>query len=180
MLFAFRILILDQTTIPMKKAIIGDRSYQIDLQNDEIILDGKPFPIDISKIDAVEQHVLLDGKSYQTQIASIDKASKTVSIKVNNIMYEVQVKDNLDLLLEKLGMESQDKEGDKEVKAPMPGLILEVLVENGQEVKKGDQLLILEAMKMENVIKSPTDGVVADLNISKGDSVEKGKILMSL
>lgn len=164
----------------MKKAIIGEKSYQIDQTSEEILLDGKPFPIDISKINDTDQHILINGKSYQAQIASIDKSTKTVSLKLNNTLYTVQVKDNLDLLLEKLGMESQDQAADKEVKAPMPGLILDVLVENGQEVKKGDQLLILEAMKMENVIKSPSDGTVNDLTVSKGESVEKGKILLTL
>ena len=77
-------------------------------------------------------------------------------------------------------MESVGQVGAKDVKAPMPGLILDVLVEEGQEVKKGDHLLILEAMKMENVIKSPSDGLVTGLHAIKGDSVEKGKILLSL
>ena len=164
----------------MKKALIGDNSFQIDQQKDQILIDGEQFPLDLSKINETEQHVLLNGKSYQVQLVKVDKEKKTVSLKVNNNLYDVQVKDNLDLLLEQLGMEAHDAGGEKEVKAPMPGLILDVLVENGQEVKKGDQLIILEAMKMENVIKCPADGIVADLNVSKGDSVEKGKILLSL
>ena len=67
----------------------------------------------------------------------------------------------------------------KEIKAPMPGSILNILVEAGQEVKAGDQLLILEAMKMENVIKSPGDGVVAKIHVDEKQSVEKNQVLIS-
>ncbi|MNF13023.1 Glutaconyl-CoA decarboxylase subunit gamma [compost metagenome] len=65
-----------------------------------------------------------------------------------------------------------------EIKAPMPGLVLNVIVESGQEVNKGDNLLILEAMKMENIIKSPSSGIVKKILVTKGDKVEKNEILI--
>ena len=65
-----------------------------------------------------------------------------------------------------------------DVKAPMPGLILSMSVAEGDEVKKGDPLLILEAMKMENVIKSPSDGVIKSIKAAQGDSVEKNEVLI--
>ena len=65
-----------------------------------------------------------------------------------------------------------------EVKAPMPGLILDVLAKPGQEVKKGDQLMILEAMKMENVLKAQGEGVISGIEVAKGDSVEKNQVLI--
>jgi biotin carboxyl carrier protein len=66
----------------------------------------------------------------------------------------------------------------KEVKAPMPGLIFEIKVQEGDEVKKGDTLVILEAMKMENILKSPGDGIIKEIRIKKGDSVEKNQVLI--
>ena len=66
------------------------------------------------------------------------------------------------------------------VEAPMPGTILAVNVKDGDSVKKGDVLFVLEAMKMENEIMAPRDGVVAGVHVAKGDSVDSGKVLVSL
>ena len=65
------------------------------------------------------------------------------------------------------------------VKAPMPGLILEINVKVGQEVKENDPLLILEAMKMENIITSPRDGIIKLIDAKKGDAVEKNQLLIN-
>lgn len=70
--------------------------------------------------------------------------------------------------------------GGTQVKAPMPGAILDVRVQNGQRVKKGDLLVILEAMKMENEILAPCDGTVADVSVRKGDSVETQALICSI
>ncbi|UXX79997.1 acetyl-CoA carboxylase biotin carboxyl carrier protein subunit [Reichenbachiella carrageenanivorans] len=164
----------------MKKAQIGVNSYEIDQEQDQFLLNGQPFNFDLAQSGDGDLHFLVNHKSYQTKVLSVNKEEKTVNVKVNNTPYTVSVKDNLDLLLAKLGMESVGQSGEKDVKAPMPGLILDVLVAKGQEVKKGDHLLILEAMKMENVIKCPSDGVISELFAVKGESVEKGKILLSL
>lgn len=164
----------------MKKAQIGENTYEIEQQQDEYLLNGQPFQFDLAQSENGDLHFLVDNKSFQTKVISVNKEEKTVDVKINNTPYTISVKDNLDLLLAKLGMESAGQTGAKDVKAPMPGLILDVLVTEGQEVKKGDHLLILEAMKMENVIKCPADGVVNGLLATKGESVEKGKILLSL
>ncbi|MEP2023122.1 MAG: acetyl-CoA carboxylase biotin carboxyl carrier protein subunit [Reichenbachiella sp.] len=164
----------------MIKAQIGEKTFEIDQEQDEYKFNGQPFKFDFAKSGNGDLHFLVNNKSYQTKVISINKEEKTVDVKVNNTPYTVSIKDNLDLLLAKLGMESVGQVGASDVKAPMPGLILEVLVSEGQEVKKGDHLLILEAMKMENVIKSPADGVINGLHATKGESVEKGKILLSL
>ena len=164
----------------MKKAQIGNNTYDIESHQDELLIDGQPFKFNLAQIGNGDFHFLVNNKSYQAKVLSVNKEEKTVDVKVNNTPYTISVKDNLDLLLAKLGMESSSQTGTKDIKAPMPGLILEVLVQSGQEVKKGDHLMILEAMKMENVIKCPADGVVSELCAGKGESVEKGKILLSL
>lgn len=164
----------------MKKARIGESTYEIDRQQDDFIIDGKAFKFDLANSGNGNLHFLVDNKSYQAKVLSVDREQKKVEVKINSTPYLIEVKDHLDLLLAKLGMESSNQSGAKDVKAPMPGLILDILVAQGQEVKKGDHLLILEAMKMENVIKCPADGVVSSLLATKGESVEKGKILLSL
>jgi biotin carboxyl carrier protein len=94
------------------------------------------------------------------------------------VKYEVKLKDKFDLLLEKMGFNNSAILEVKDIKAPMPGLIIDIKVEEGIVVKKGDPLIILEAMKMENIIKSPGEGVVKKIQVKKGDSVEKNQILI--
>lgn len=66
------------------------------------------------------------------------------------------------------------------INSPMPGTIVNVKVKAGQDVKKGDVLVILEAMKMENEIKAPKDGKVTSVNVNKGESVDTGTLLVTL
>jgi biotin carboxyl carrier protein len=97
---------------------------------------------------------------------------------VNGSYYEVALSDRYDALLKDLGMEGVQSAQHKDVKAPMPGLVLEIIVVPEQEVSKGDALIILEAMKMENVIKSPVSGKVRQISVNKGQAVEKNQILL--
>ena len=84
----------------------------------------------------------------------------------------------MDVLLEQMGIDMAAANVVNDLKAPMPGLVLEIPVSVGQEIKKGDQLIILEAMKMENVLKAVGDGVVKSIEVGKGDSVEKNQVLI--
>ncbi|MCU0355390.1 MAG: biotin/lipoyl-binding protein [Cytophagales bacterium] len=134
-------------------------------------------------LDAVELrpgafHVLRDGVSYNAEVVKSDAAEKTFSVKINGRLYEVKAQDRFDLLLHQLGMSNANSQRLKDLKAPMPGLILDIKVTDGQTVQKGDPLLILEAMKMENVIKAPADGTVKTVKVRKGESVEKGHVLL--
>ncbi|MGZ3873305.1 MAG: acetyl-CoA carboxylase biotin carboxyl carrier protein subunit [Mucilaginibacter sp.] len=109
---------------------------------------------------------------------SFSAEEKTASIKVNNNIYNIAAKDQFDILLDKLGLSSLSAATVSEVKAPMPGMVLKVFVAEGMDVKKGDNLFVLEAMKMENIIKAPADVVVKKIKIKPGDKVEKGQVLM--
>ena len=84
----------------------------------------------------------------------------------------------LDQLIDKMGFSANDSKQIDAINAPMPGLLLEISVAVGQEVKKDDQLFILEAMKMENSILSPRDGVIKSVNANKGDAIEKNYVLI--
>ena len=84
----------------------------------------------------------------------------------------------MDELLEKLGMNKTSSSAIQDIKAPMPGLMIDIKVQEGHEVKIGDPLIILEAMKMENVIKSPREGTIKSIMVKKGQSVEKNQILI--
>ncbi|WP_129714213.1 acetyl-CoA carboxylase biotin carboxyl carrier protein subunit [Pedobacter sp. SYP-B3415] len=141
-------------------------------------LDGESLTIDEFRKDQNHTHVLFGDKSYNTEIVTYTAETKTAVVKVNGRIYHVEVKDQFDLLLKALGMENLSAGKVKDVKAPMPGLVLNVLVQEGSEVKKGDNLLVLEAMKMENILKSPADGRVRSLHVSKGDKVDKNTLLL--
>lgn len=94
-------------------------------------------------------------------------------LKVNSVKFSLQLKDKYDELLHTLGLDNLATKKVNEIKAPMPGMVLKVLVNEGDEVKKGDALLVLEAMKMENILKSPTDGIIKKIAAVKGVAVEK-------
>jgi biotin carboxyl carrier protein len=125
-------------------------------------------------------HILQNNKSYNAEIVSINLEEKILQIRVNENVYQVQVKNRMDLLLSKMGMTNAASQKANDLKAPMPGLVLKINVEEGQVVKKGDSLLILEAMKMENVLKAAGDGVVKAIKVKQRDAVEKGQLLIQM
>ena len=134
-------------------------------------------------IDSIQKgdlchHVLHEGKGFDVQIDSTDRNCKSQVIIVNGNKYEVVISSPLDQLLSTMGMTLNSSQQIKDIKAPMPGLILDIMVEVGQEIAKGDALLILEAMKMENVIKADGEGIIKKIEVKKGESVEKGFIII--
>lgn len=136
--------------------------------------------LDIVKTGANTFHLIKNNQSYQASIESIDYELKTAKININGRSYDVQVKDTFDQLVSKLGLEVVNSTMIKDVKAPMPGLVLDVAVGPGQSIQKGDKLLILEAMKMENVIKSDGEGIIKTIHIEKGAAVDKGQLLIEM
>ena len=138
---------------------------------------------DLEKLDAVRVekskfHVLNDSKPYQVEIISTDFIAKKYTVKVNNNTYEVAISNPLDELIKSMGIERGKTKVVDAIKAPMPGLILEISVEVGQSVKENDPLLILEAMKMENSFLSPRDGIIKSIAVVKGNAVDKGQLLI--
>jgi biotin carboxyl carrier protein len=111
-------------------------------------------------------------------VVEVNREEKTQVIKVNGNLYTVAIEDQFDILLRQLGLEMGAANKIQEIKAPMPGLVLKVMVEEGMTVKKGDNLLVLEAMKMENILKSPSDGVVNKILVAQGDKTEKNAVLI--
>ena len=134
--------------------------------------------LDAIKIGQSKFHVLKNHKPYNAVLLTSDFISKKYTVKVNNNIYEVAIADDLDLLIKGLGIERGRNKVINFIKAPMPGLILEINVEVGQTVKENDSLLILEAMKMENSFLSPRDGVIKSIAVLKGNAVDKGQLLI--
>ncbi len=166
---------------PMAKVQIkGLEDTEIDLTaSGEMILNGHVFTTDRFASGTRRFHLLKDGKAYKIEIHHVDNAAKTVSLSINGKKAELAFRDKMDILLEKLGMSAGNTKKANELKAPMPGLIIDLKVAEGSQVKTGDQLVVLEAMKMENVLKSPGEGVVGKILVKIGQSVEKNQVLIS-
>lgn len=125
-------------------------------------------------------HILKNQKSYKAEIQSVDYLTKTFTFKINGSIHTAKINDMYDQLIDQLGMKVGVAQKVGDIKAPMPGLVIEVAVEVGQTVAKGDKVLILEAMKMENVIKAAGDGIVKAIHTTKGQPVEKGQLLIEM
>ena len=123
-------------------------------------------------------HIIFKGRSLVADVVEANKSEKTFVIRINNNNYTVQLKDQYDELLQTLGMDPFNNQKDSEIKAPMPGRVLDIMLSAGCSVFKGDGVLVLEAMKMENVIKSPRDGVIKKIVVLKGQAVEKNEVLV--
>ncbi len=156
----------------------GKYDFEINKNGEGLAVDGKKVNPDVSQINASSWHIINNLQSYNVEVISFNQAEKTAEIKVNNNIYHVTAKDQFDILLDQLGLSNLNAAKVSDVKAPMPGLVLKVFATEGMEVKKGDNLFVLEAMKMENIIKSPTDAIVKTVKIKPGQKVEKGEILM--
>ncbi|WP_342330211.1 acetyl-CoA carboxylase biotin carboxyl carrier protein subunit [Pedobacter sp. FW305-3-2-15-E-R2A2] len=162
----------------MKVKVNEQHNFEVEVAEKVLKVNGLELQIDTRDLSATQKHVIYQNKSYNIELVERNEDGKAVVIKVNGTLYQVGIEDQYDELLKKLGMDSSSANKVLEIKAPMPGLVLNVIVTEGQEVNKGDSLLVLEAMKMENIIKSPTGGIVKKILIRKGDKVEKNEILL--
>jgi biotin carboxyl carrier protein len=162
----------------MYKASIDTQSFEIVRQDETFLINGESMKLDLQKIQNGYFHIIHNNKSFTAEVVKTDVSTKTFHIKINGVTYPVQLKDRFDILLDQMGMNSGASKKVNNIKAPMPGLIINLKVKEGDMVKKGDVLLILEAMKMENIIKSPGDGTVKTIKAKKGDSVEKNQVLI--
>lgn len=144
----------------------------------EGLINGDFYALDIEKIDGNTWHIIKDNASYYVQWIERNEEAKTFTLKVNGALITLEAKNDFDLLLDKMGMANLGSSKASKLKAPMPGKVLEVMVEVGQEVAKGEGLLILEAMKMENVLKAEDGGIVKSVNVSVGEAVEKNNVLI--
>lgn len=163
----------------MNKVTVNNRyQFEVDVLNGALKVNHQDLHLDVLTLTAESSHIIHDNKSYNVEVVDFNKEEKHANIKINGHVYKVQITTQLDMLLQQLGMDSLANNKVLMLKAPMPGLVLNVMVAVGDEVKKGDSLLVLEAMKMENIIKSPADAVVKKIGVKQGDKIEKNTVLI--
>lgn len=157
-----------------KVRVNGNNEFEVDGN----IVNGNILIADILKIDDRFYHILKDNRSYNIEIINSDRAAKSFTLKINGSTYKVEVKDKFDLLLQRMGLNASTQTEVKELKAPMPGMVTDIRVSVGQKINKGDAMIVLEAMKMENMLKAPTDGIIKSIEVIKGKSVEKNQVMI--
>ena len=164
----------------MYKVKVNDKlEFEVEKSKDTLMVNGSSVELDVQTLTHPNtSNVIYQNRSYNVEVVELDRTAKTAGVKVNGTRYTAQVEDQFDLLLKQLGMDAAAGTKIKEIKAPMPGLVLKIMVTEGAEVKKGDSLLVLEAMKMENILKSTTDGVIKKINVAQGDKIEKNTVLL--
>lgn len=158
---------------------VNDRQYTIEIdQDDRIIVDGDSYDVDFQQLsEGGILSLLLNNQSLEAIVEERDGAWEVL---IRGELYSVQVQDERAFRLAKARGVVAELTGDASIKSPMPGLIIAVPVEEGQEVSKGDQIVILESMKMENELRSPRDGVVRRVYVEPGQSVEKNQLLATI
>jgi biotin carboxyl carrier protein len=157
-----------------------DRTYDVQSFGEHFLLDGTDETLDVSASASGVLSILHNGRSYTATVEARDDAKKELSLRINGAHYVVKIEEPLDRLLKKLGMDSAASTKAESVKAPMPGMVLKILVEPGQQVSKGDPLIILEAMKMENILKASGPATVKAIRATERIAVEKGTVLIEM
>jgi len=159
---------------------MAEQQVNVNGKNHKVTLDGKNtgqingrvFNLDVQQVNDSIWHIIRDDRTYEVEVL------EEGVIKVNGNAYSTELINPFDALLKQLGMDRGSAGKVAEVKAPMPGLVIRVVAGAGDTVSKGDALLVLEAMKMENVIKSPADGTIASIEVQQGNTVEKNQVMV--
>lgn len=156
----------------------GENVFEINHEENSLSIGGKLFEGDLVPVGTNHFHAIWQNKSYNIEVLEHNAAEKTFHLLINGQHIYTKAKDELDLLLEGMGLQNSASTKINNVKAPMPGLIQSVAVAEGDTIQKGDTLLVLVAMKMENTIKSSGNGVVKTLKVTAGEIVEKNQVLL--
>lgn len=155
-------------------------TYEVAIENGKIDINGKTADLDVSQQPNGLISVLHNGKSYTAIIESVDRKAKEMVMRLNGQLYKTSIKEPIDLLLSNMGLDLKAMHKAEPIKAPMPGMVLKILVTPGQQINKGDGLVILEAMKMENILKATGPATVKAIKVNERTAVEKGTVLIEL
>jgi biotin carboxyl carrier protein len=164
----------------MKVNLNKSTEYTLQREGNQLLLNDQPAAYDLKEIKPGSYHLLYKGQSFEIEVLQSDIVEKKHQFTINGKKVEAELSDKFDALLKELGMDAGSAQKVGDLKAPMPGLVVDIPVKEGDVVKKGDTLVILEAMKMENALKAVGDAVVKKINVKKGQAVEKNTLLVQM
>jgi len=158
---------------------VGDRSVEIDLTGPTPLIDGVPAKVDLAAVPGgAVRHLLVDGRAYAI-VAQAGAQRGSWNLTIGGKPVGVEALDERTRAIRAMaGVAEADTT--RVIAAPMPGLVVRIVVEVGQTIIAGQGMVVVEAMKMENELKAPADGVVARIDVTPGQAVEKGAILIVL
>ncbi len=159
-------------------AQIAENEYEIEIDDNQILLDGEPITIDFAQIAQPDLYSLLFG-GYSHELL-IESERFNYAVTLRGEQFHVQVEDERTRKLNAGRKTAALPDGEFALKAPIPGLVVKMMVEEGSAVEEGQALVILEAMKMENELRSPKAGVVKKVDVTPGQRVEQNAILIVL
>ena len=156
------------------------------MSNYTVSIDGTDFPLTTATLDALDAIQLSDGsyhvthrnQGYRVTVDRLDTLAKQMTLTINGRRIDLRLADDNDLMVKSLGFATEAVTTNQDLHAPMPGLVLKMLVSVGDEISAGTPLLILEAMKMENVLKAEADGRIESIEIIQGQAVDKRQLLI--
>ena len=164
----------------MKVNLNKSTEYTLQREGNQLLLNDQPAAYDLKEIKPGSYHLLYKGQSFEIEVLQSDIVEKKHQFTINGKKVEAELSDKFDALLKELGMDAGSAQKVGDLKAPMPGLVVDIPVKEGDVVKKGDTLVILEAMKMENALKAVGDAVVKKINVKKGQAVDKNTLLVQM
>lgn len=164
-----------------REVISEDITHEVfyDLENMIAELDGHTYPVEWKPISEREFYLRSGTRNYHVILLE-SRADGSLLFQVNGKLHLVKVRDEQRQLLDKMGFDGVSDNRSMEVEAPMPGKVLQIMVEEGSQINRGDPLIILEAMKMENEIRAVTDGKISSIACRPGTSVEKHQTLITI
>jgi biotin carboxyl carrier protein len=174
------IILLSYICILMKAIVNGGTPIALERQGNTFRVDGSELIYDLQLLKPGTYHIILNSRSYTIEVILSDLTEKKHQLRINGKVFDVSLVDRYDDLLHELGLDVASSKLVGDLKAPMPGLVVNIPVQEGQEVKAGDTLVILEAMKMENALKAVADATIKAINVKKGQAVEKNELLIRL
>jgi len=155
--------------------------YTINVANEEFHVDTQEVQeLNIVQVKENTFHLLDNHQAYQIELSHTKNSCKEMTVSVNGNDYKVQIQDTYDALIKKMGLLSTASQKVSDIKAPMPGLVIDILVESGEEIEEGTPLVVLSAMKMENIILAPNGGIIKSIEVKKDQAVDKGQLLITL
>jgi len=162
---------------------MAEKNKTVMVKANEFVFSFSPEEIektDFYKKSPTEFNLIKNNRSVNARLLEADVSGKHLKIEVEGEAYDLVVKDELNQMLDKMGFSTVSSKHIKEIKAPMPGLVLNIAVTEGQKVNEGDKILILEAMKMENSIMIHANAKIKKIRVKPGDAVDKNQVLVEL